>query len=223
LETRSGNAFDTASFLSAVLRASGIHTRYRHGSVRIPAEKVMNWAGGAKTPEAAVQLLAQGGIPVTSQIRGGRIAFVKMEHVWVEAWVDFKPSSGAIHRKGDTWVPMDASFKQYAFTEGMNIQENVPFDAQKFADHIVQTAQISEAEGWVSGIDQNYMQTALEGYQNQITDYISRTSADATVGEVLGTQTIIPSNRTMLAGGLPYKVLARGNTYTELPPVARHK
>ncbi|MCP4695363.1 MAG: hypothetical protein GY862_00740, partial [Gammaproteobacteria bacterium] len=46
---------------------------------------------------------------------------------------------------------------------------------------------------------------------------------DATVGEVLGTQTIIPSNRTMLAGGLPYKVLARGNTYTELPPVARHK
>ncbi|MCP4695912.1 MAG: transglutaminase domain-containing protein, partial [Gammaproteobacteria bacterium] len=89
LETRSGNASDTASFLAALLRASGIATRFRYGAVRIPVEKAMNWVGGAKTPEAAVQLLAQGGIPVTSQIRGGRIAFVKMEHVWLEAWVDF--------------------------------------------------------------------------------------------------------------------------------------
>lgn len=60
-----------------------------------------------------MQLLAQGGIPVTSIVKGGKIAFVKIEHVWVEMWVDFYPSRGAINKVGDSWVPIDASFKQY--------------------------------------------------------------------------------------------------------------
>ncbi|MCP4699282.1 MAG: transglutaminase domain-containing protein, partial [Gammaproteobacteria bacterium] len=81
LKTKSGNAFDTASLLIALLRASDIPARYVHGTVQIPIKKVMNWAGGAEVPEAAVQLLAQGGIPVTAQTQGGKIAFVKMEHV----------------------------------------------------------------------------------------------------------------------------------------------
>ncbi|TGN99815.1 hypothetical protein PN36_33305 [Candidatus Thiomargarita nelsonii] len=36
LETKSGNAFDTASLLIALLRTSGIHARYAYGTVRIP-------------------------------------------------------------------------------------------------------------------------------------------------------------------------------------------
>ena len=36
----------------------------------------------------------------------------KLEHVWVEAWVDYFPSGGARHITGDNWIVMDASFKQ---------------------------------------------------------------------------------------------------------------
>jgi transglutaminase-like putative cysteine protease len=222
LETKSGNATDTASLLIALLRASGIHARYAYGTVRIPIEKVMNWVGGVTAPAAAIQIFGQSGIPTAGLAQGGKIAFVKMEHVWVEAWVDYRPSRGARHKKGDSWIPMDASFKQYQFTEGMDIQSNVPFDAENFVEQLTQNAQINETEGWVSGIDQTFMETTLQNYQTQMETYITQTNPDATVGEVLGTQTIIPSNRPTLAAGLPYSLMAKGNTFKELPSNLRH-
>jgi len=66
------------------------------------------------------------------------------------------------------------------------------------------------------------METTLQNYQTQMESYITQTNPDATVGEVLGTQTIIPINRPVLATGLPYPVMARGNTFKELPSSLRH-
>ena len=122
-----------------MLRASDIPARYVYGTVQIPIEKVMNWVGGVEVPEAALQLLAQGGIPSTGLATGGKIVAVKLEHVWVEAWVDFQPSRGAKHIEGDTWVPMDGSFKQYVYTAGMDLLAAVPFDIEAFATGVIQT------------------------------------------------------------------------------------
>jgi hypothetical protein len=155
-------------------------------------------------------------------MKEGRIAFVKIEHVWVEAYLDFFPSRGTKHITGDTWIPIDCSFKQYQFIEGMDIQNNVPFDTEGFVEHITNTAQINETEGWVSGIDQTFMETALQNYQTQIETYITQTNPAATVGEVLGTQTIIPTNNPVFATSLPYPIVARGGTYKELPANLRH-
>ncbi|HRH78355.1 MAG TPA: transglutaminase-like domain-containing protein, partial [Cellvibrionaceae bacterium] len=83
LETKQGNAIDTASLLIALLRAAKIPARYAYGTVQIPAEQVMNWVGGAKVPEAAQNLLGQGGIPNIGVTSGGKIHSIKMEHVWV--------------------------------------------------------------------------------------------------------------------------------------------
>ena len=58
LDKKSGNAFDQASLLVALLRASGIPARYVYGTVEIPAEQVMNWVGGVKTVDAAQQILS---------------------------------------------------------------------------------------------------------------------------------------------------------------------
>jgi hypothetical protein len=66
LAKKSGNAFDTASLLIALLRSVGIESRYVYGTVDIPAEQLMNWVGDAKTPDAAQQILEQGGIPNTA-------------------------------------------------------------------------------------------------------------------------------------------------------------
>jgi hypothetical protein len=182
----------------------------------------MNWVGGVTKPEAAIQLLAQGGIPVVSQVQGGRIKFAKLEHVWVEAWIDFFPSRGAKHQVGDSWVPLDASFKQYQLTPGMDLPQAVPFNAQALVDHLTQTATSNDTEGWVSGLDQNYLQTTLQSYQTQLETYLTHTNPEVTVGDVLGTQTIIPANRPVLAAGLPYQVVARGNTFATLPTSLRH-
>ena len=58
----------------------------------------------------------------------------------------------AKHHKGDSWIPMDASFKQYEFSEGLDLESSVPFDAQALVDNIQQQAIINEDEGWVQNV-----------------------------------------------------------------------
>lgn len=93
-------------------------------------QTVMNWVGGVETPEAALNLLGQGGIAVRGLTQGGRISHISLEHVWVEAWADYIPSRGMKDRAGDSWIPMGDSFKQYDFSEGVNLSEQMLFDAE---------------------------------------------------------------------------------------------
>lgn len=220
--TKRGNAFDTASLLIALLRAANIHARYVYGTVQMPIAQVMNWVGGVTTPEAALQLLGQGGIPHTAVLQGGTIAFVKLEHVWVEAWVDFEPSRGAIHRVGDTWIPLDAAFKQYRTLPGMDIPTQVPFDALALLTQATQGGTIQAEEGLVQGLHQANINALLTAYQERVVNVITAQKANATVDEVLGSRQIIPSGRPVLAAGLPYTLIVRGPTWSALPASLRH-
>ena len=95
LDKKRGNATDTASLLIALLRASGIPARYQFGTIDLPAAAAQNWVGGATKPEAAQQLLAQGGIATRGVVSGGQIASIRLEHVWVQAYVHWAPGRGA--------------------------------------------------------------------------------------------------------------------------------
>jgi transglutaminase-like putative cysteine protease len=223
LQTKRGNTFDTASLLIALLRAANIPARYGYGTVQIPIARVMNWVGGVTVPEAALQMLGQGGIPNIGLVQGGAITAVKLEHVWVEAWVDFEPSRGAVHREGDTWVPLDAAFKQYQYTAGMDLQGQISFDAQAFVNQVTASAQVNGVEGWVDGLDHSVIQNILTTYQVQIDTYVTTQKPNATVGDVLGTKTIVPARRPVLAMGLPYMVVVRGNVWTQIPDTLRHQ
>ena len=223
LQHGKGNAFDTASLLVALLRTANVPARYAYGTVEIPAEKVMNWVGGADVPEAAQQLLGQGGIPNVALISGGEITHIRMEQVWVEAWVDYFPSRAAKHTVGDSWIHLDASFKQYEFTEGQNVASNVPFDVQGLVDELSATASIDETNGWVSDVNQTAMNQALADYRQQVEEYIKNQNPDSTVGDVLGTQKVIVKEFQQLAAGLPYTLSVRTNNYSALPANLRHK
>ncbi|MFH1674270.1 MAG: transglutaminase domain-containing protein, partial [Pseudomonadota bacterium] len=220
---KQGNAFDTASLLIALLRVSGIHARYAIGTVEIPMEKFMNWAGGFTDPYAALDFFASGGIPIKGLTSGSKIEKAQMEHVWVEAYVDYIPSRGARHKVGDTWISLDPSFKQYNYTEGMDIQAAVPFDAETFIEQVEASATINEAEGYATGIDSLLIQDTLQDYQSQVENYISQDHPDATVGDVLGKKEIITQEFSYLLGTLPYRTAVKGGSYASLPDTLRHK
>ncbi len=223
LEYKKGNAFDTASLLAALLRAANIPARYAFGTVNIPAKEVMNWVGNVKNADAAGNLMGQGGIPNVGLIRGGQVTHFRLEHVWVEAWIDYLPSRGAKHQRGDTWIPMDASFKQYDYQEGMNLAEAVPFDAQGLVDEIEQNSTINEAEGWVQGGSNTAVEQALETYQAQLQAYIESQNPDATVGDVLGSSSIKSVVQAPLAAALPYELMTRKLVSSELSNSQRWK
>ncbi|RMX15596.1 hypothetical protein EBQ34_05595, partial [Vandammella animalimorsus] len=129
LDKQRGNAYDTASLLIALLRSSGIPARYVYGTVDIPIAQVQNWVGGAATAHAAQQILGQGGVPNVILTRGGVDVAFRLEHVWVEALIQYHPGRGTRHVPGqsqpDAWVPLDASFKQFDHTSGMDLQAAV--------------------------------------------------------------------------------------------------
>ncbi len=104
-----GNALDIATLTIALLRASKIPARYVHGTIEVPIEKFMNWAGGFTNAEAALRFAASCGIPTEGIITGGKLASARIEHVWVEAATDFEPSRGAVNKAADSWIPLDPS------------------------------------------------------------------------------------------------------------------
>ncbi|WP_290538180.1 transglutaminase-like domain-containing protein [Alcanivorax sp.] len=223
LQHGKGNAFDTASLLISLLRAANIPARYAFGTVQMPADKVMNWVGNVNTPEAAGNLLGQGGIPNIGMVSGGKVSHTKLEHVWVEAWIDYQPSRGAVHRVGDSWVPMDASFKQYEYSEGMALEEQVPFDAEGLAQTIQEQSTINEEEGWVQGVPQQAMEDSLTDYRAQLEGFLENQAPDASVGDVLGTHSIKEVIHEQLAISLPYELLTRKLVASELPDSLRWK
>jgi hypothetical protein len=225
LQTKLCNAFDTASLTIALLRASGIHSRYVTGTVEIPMDKFMNWAGGFTDSMSALNLFASAGIPITGQLVGNKITYARIEHVWVEAWIDYFPSRGARHKtgEGDLWVRMDTSFKQYNYSDGIDIQGSVPFDAETFIDQITSTATINEEEGYATGVDSLFISQAMEDYQTQVEDYINQNYPDATVGDVLGKKEIIEKDFPFIPGTLPFRMINKENIYSQIPNNLRHK
>jgi len=223
LQTKQCNAIDTSSLLIALLRASGIYARYAQGTIELPIEKVKNWAGNFSDSMEALRLLASAKIPTKGMTVGGTIEYARIEHVYVEAWIDYIPSRGARHKVGDTWIPLDASFKQYSYTQGIDIKSAVPFAAQSFVDQITSTATINEAGGYVTNVNSSYIQQTMTDYQTQVQTYISQNYPNATLGDVLGKKEIIKQEFPILAGTLPYRLIVKGATYSSIPDNLRHK
>ena len=139
LDKQRGNALDTASLEIALLRASDIPARYQLGTIDVPAAQAMNWVGGVQSPAAALSLLNQGGIAARGLAQGGSISSIRMEHAWVQAYVNWAPGRGSKNATAsqhvnpnaplNAWVALDASAKQYSYSAGMDLQNQVPLDA----------------------------------------------------------------------------------------------
>jgi len=223
LQAKRGNPTDTASLEIALLRAAGIPARYAYGTVQIPADQVMNWVGGVSKAEAAQSLLGQGGIPNVGLVSGGKVTAIKLEHIWVEAYVDYVPSRGAVNRSGDTWIALDPSFKQYTYTQGIDLKTAVPLDAQALLDQAKIGATVNETEGWVQNLNAANLQAQLTQYQSQVQTYITAQNPAATVGDVLGIKQIIPQSPSILMGTLQYKTIVTGAKFSEIPSNLKHQ
>lgn len=229
LETKRGNATDTSSLLIALLRTSGIPARYVSGTIDVPTEVAKDWVGGVNNLGAAANLIGQGGVPSVIMTSGGKETHLRMEHMWVEAKLDFIPSKGAIQTSGqnnpnieDSWVPLDASYKRYERTKGMDIVKAVPFDAEEFVNKAKQGTTVDEANGSVQNLNTANIETVTKAYQDKVASYLKQQHPTATVGNVLGTSKIKTYQSKMLSPVLPYQVVAVVRDYHTLPDTMRY-
>lgn len=137
-----------------------------------------------------------------------------MEHVWVEGWVDYIPSRGAVHKQGDTWIPIDASFKQYTYKTGMDLYSSLSFNGDQFMNgYIADTQDI----------------TPYQQYGKQMLTWVDTNMPTASIEDILGAQDL-PSTKVIvqhtfpfLLGTLPHKVVVQGSKYSTAPDTMRHK
>ncbi|MBI3546323.1 MAG: hypothetical protein HY081_06980 [Gammaproteobacteria bacterium] len=216
LGSQRGNAFDIASLTIALFRASGIPARYVHGSIEVAEDKFRNWAGGFTDVTAAANYASGGGIPITAIVNGGRITKVQLEHIWVEAAIDFHPSRGAVNKFADSWVQLDPSYKQYQDFSGIDVKVITGIDPVALTQSFANTGTSNKQEGWVSGLNFDTLQNTKTQAKTTLQQHISNLT-NPTVGSVIGGRQIIAQNISVLPSLLPYRTFLVGARYGVIP------
>jgi hypothetical protein len=219
LQSRRGNAFDIASLLIALYRSAGIPARYVYGTIEVPADRVQQWLGA--DVESARRLLTQAGVPNSAVTQGGVTAALRLEHVWVKAWVDYIPSRGAVNREGDSWIPMDPAFKLHTQPAGFDLAVYVGINAFGVLDAAVAPSRCEQA------LSANVLAAAITAgqsdFRTRATQFLNTQSADLSVGQVLGSPGIVPESYSILLGTLPYVTVSEAAVMSELPDTLRWK
>lgn len=221
---KTGNDFDQASLLIALLRVSNIPARYVYGTVEIPIEKIMNWVGGVTDPNTAAQILATAGVPGKLLTEGGKIKYAQMEHVWVEAYVPYGNYRGAMRDDSiKTWIPLDPSFKQYDYKRGMDLYTAVAINGETYIQDYITDTSPSPVPLELQQLFPDYAISPYQYYSRRLLNYIDNNFPDSTTEDIIGdetialTKTIIKKEYPYLLGSLPYKVVTRGATYSAIP------
>jgi len=215
---KSGNAFDTASLLIALFRAASIPARYVLGTIQVPAAQAQNWVGSVATPQITATILASGGVPVSYNATS-----VTLEHVWIEAFVPMAHYRGVpLAQTGKTWIPLDGSYKQYSYTQGLDVPAIVGFDANAFLQQAQTGATIDPVTGSATNINQTFIESETTRLRQLLQTHIETNLPNATVAEITGGRSIAKINLGLLPASLPYRTVATTADAVALPDSLRH-
>ena len=195
-----GNDVDMASTLIAMLRSQNIRSRYVVGTVKVAADKVMNWVG-VKDLDLAVSIMDDQGIQNVSLAPD--CTWVEFEHVWVEAYAPFHNYRG-VGLDAQTvcgaepdkchWIGLDPSFKQMTYMDQtIDIYGQVNFDYERYYNAIKNN-------------DAEYKdKNPNEIYEEEILEYLRINHPGKSLEDVADTGTIIKEKNLVLPASLPYE------------------
>ncbi len=208
---QSGNDFDQASLLIALLRVSNIPARYAYGTIDVPIEKVQSWVGGVTNPATALNLLATAGIPVSGITSGGKIVTARIEHVWVEAYLSYANYRGIINDPNapKTWIPLDPSFKLYdPNPNAVDLAEKQGFNIDSYFESYLQFVK---------------PKTPAKDYLITTVNYVAANLPGQNFFDLLVSNSIMDKILDLLPDTLPYRVLITGEKFSVIPDKYRHR
>jgi len=202
-EERAGNDADLSSLLVAMLRAAGIPARYEYGTVDLTAEQAMAWTGTTDVYQAG-DALATGGIP-TIVVDRGTERVVRVEHVWVRAWVPYSNYRG-VARAGSRalWVRLDPTIQQARLRPATNVRGKVIFDYASF---------LAQVGG----------QTPREVFEGQLRAHAQANGIPCrSLDDFIPARERIPDQLSLLPAELPAPIHAPLATFAGFPAWMRH-
>ncbi|MDE7422511.1 MAG: hypothetical protein K2N51_02270 [Lachnospiraceae bacterium] len=209
-EEKAGNDYDLSSLLLAVLRDREIPAHYVRGEIEITAEQAIKWTA-ADNINAALRMISSLGIPVTGLTKDGDIVAVRLEHVWVEAYVPYTDYRGAGNQSGESlWIPLDVSFKELNHLEGI--------DLTSINDYINNPENFLTADTEMNGVNIGGISTVVNGQDSALIKYLLENGyAGSTQDEVFGGREIVYEDLGYLPLTLPYKVSEKTDSFSDIP------
>ena len=191
----------------------------------MPAAEFRNWAGGFENIDAAASFFASAGTPcvVRRTDAAGQVQSVRLDHFWVRAFVDYFPSRGASPcGPGDTWVELDAAYKQYEFTKPIDLDFPMPSDETLFLEELLNKAVVESSTGAITGVDTQALDVWVRKSVEDRQAYYASQGPELTVKQVAGGRTVVSTRMAVLPMASPYTVLNRGDSFTDVPESLRH-
>lgn len=168
-----GNAFDQSDLMVQLLTEAGFTARYVSGEIRLFEADWMSWLGTNNDVWAAVNLLANGGIPCTpTWDTMNFLWYIDVSHVWVKVTI------------GGTDYYFDPALKSYTNTAGIDLATATGFNETTFLSDAASGATLTSdyAEDWnIANVNSN-----LTDYSMNLVDWIRTNMPGAKVEDIVG-------------------------------------
>jgi RHS repeat-associated protein len=202
LKERSGNDFDQAAVLVALLRAAGYTANYQYGSMSIPVSAANNidmahWLGTDANATRIGNIIGSGGIPATI-VNGTSLT---LDRVWVVANINA------------TNVALDPAFKPSDKQSGINLATAMGYD---------KTALLNAAGGLLGTDSIQSLNTAnlnaeLNDLTTQLVSQLKQNYPNAFVRDIIGGLNIVPDQSSSLPAALPFAGTPTQTAWAEIP------
>lgn len=174
----SGNDFDQASLMIALLRASGYTAEYVYCQVTIPGAQVANWLGVDQNFDAISRVIAYGGIPGEVETDGT----ATLDRVWVKVNINGVDQY------------FDPAFKPYSYTSKINIGQAIGYDQNGFISEA--TAGATIGADYVQNLNEANIRNRLNAYSSNLIGLIRNHYANRDIKEIIGGREIVPNDTT---------------------------
>ena len=194
---KAGNDYDIASLLIGILRDRNIPARYAKGEIEITAEQAMEWTA-TDDINVAMRVIAALGIPTTGMVSNGETVAVRLEHIWVEAYVPYTDYRGTGNLSGERlWIPLDASFKEMIHTDGVNLDEIQGYISNP-SNQITSSTELN-------GVNIGELAGMTDDDNSALIKYLLENGyGEATLAETFGGTSIVTTDLGYLPLSLPY-------------------
>ena len=182
-----GNDFDQACLMVALLRESGYEADFVFGRMTIPGDKLANWLGVDRDPNAIGAVIASGGIPVDALYSNGDCEF---DRVWVRATI------------GQATIDLDPAFKQYDYSEKIDLAQATGYDM----DDLLDEARSGSSIGlyYVRNLNEIGISGKITEYSNNLLCAIRNNHPNSSVEEIVGGRAVVQSTLEQYPSSLPF-------------------
>ncbi len=189
----SGNDFDQASLLIALLKASGHSARFAKGSMAMSVEALADWLGLEKNGDLVDSLLSRAGIPF-SKLRG----IYKVSRVWV------------LFSK----YQLDPAYKKYENYSPVDIVSMLGYDRSAFLESVKSGATITN--DYTQNLNEANLRAKLSEYTSNLAKALRARHAGKDLSKIIGGRKIEQKTLTKLSKGIVFSASAN-EQWDEVP------